>query len=187
MQITVTGRNVDISEGFRNRVEQGLNELVEHYHLNPLDSIVTLSKQNNTFICDITSHIARGLSLRAHGENGEPYTSFTQALDVLSKRLRKYKRRLVDHHKHHDYHATPETVPYFILDKSHSEDVETEVLAPAIIAEMPKEIPKLSVGDAVMRMDLSSESTMVFRNHGSGRLNVIYRRTDGNIGWVDPQ
>jgi ribosomal subunit interface protein len=187
MQITVTGRNVDVSEALRTNVEEGLNDLAARHHLNPINVIMTLSKQGYMFQTDVTFHIGRGVTIRAHGEGADAYACFNQALNVLETRLRKYKKRLVDHHKHHDQHVTKESVPYYVLDAEAPEIEKDQELAPAIIAEMPKDIPHLSVGDAVMWMDLSLENTMVFRNNNSGQLNVIYRRADGNIGWVDPR
>jgi ribosomal subunit interface protein len=187
MQVTVTGRHINISEAFRQSVEEGLQELVSRHQLNPVDALVTISKQGHTFYVDITSHIGRGVDMRAHGEGTDAYTSFAQALDTLASRLRKYKRRLVDHHKHHDQHTPQEVAPHYILNSTALDQEEEGELGPAIIAEMPKEIPQLSVGDAVMHMDLSAENAMIFRHQTSGRLNIVYRRADGNIGWVDPQ
>lgn len=187
MQITVTGRHLDISESFRDHCGTGIQELIERFQVNAIDTTITLSKHTQKFCSDIMSHIGRGVTMRAHGEGLDAYASFAQALATLAQQLRKHKRRLQDHHKHRDQHVSTEHVPYFVLNGESPEHADHQEAAPAIIAEVQKEVPQLSVGDAVMRMDLSSEHTMVFRNQQSGRLNVIYRRSDGNIGWVDPQ
>ena len=183
MQLTITGRHIDVSEAFRSQVEQALQDFNRNHQLSPIKTDVVVSKPAHLFRSEIESHIGRGITIRSHSESTDAYLSLTQAMTTLSQRLRKYKRRLVDHHKLHDIHLKGETASYMILNGTTEEDHED--LAPAIIAEMPKDVLSLSVGDAVMKMDLSSENMVFFRNNSSMRLNIVYRRADGNIGWVD--
>jgi ribosomal subunit interface protein len=183
MQMIITGRHVDISEVFRSTVEEGLQELVTKYHINPIEAHVTLSKQRHLFLSDIDLHVARGINIRSRGEGADGYACFHNALETLTLRLRKYKKRLSDMHKHHTVHY--EEARQYILESEEEENAKD--LAPPVIAELQMEIPTLSVGDALMRMDLSQEAAFVFRNTNHGQINVLYRRSDGNIGWVDPK
>lgn len=185
MSITITGRHIDISESFRVSVETGIEELTTKHNISPIETTVTLTKQGHTFAADISSHIAQNLSLRARGEGDDAYTAFQNAADKLKIRLRRHKGWLDDHHKQRHIHF--EKVPSFILDAQQpTTRQETNGYAPAIIAEMQAEIPTLTVGEAVNRFDIDEEYVYIFRNSKNGVLNVIYRRSDGNIGWIDP-
>jgi len=184
MQTSITGRHVEISDAFRTTVEEGLQELITRHRIDPIEAQVTLSKQRHLFIADVHAHIARGINIRSTGEGADAYGCFHDALEKLTLRLRRYKKRLMDYHKHHDVHY--EEVPQYVLTGT-PEESNHEDLAPAVIAELTTEIPTLSVGDAVMRFDLSQEAAYVFRNASHGKINVLYRRTDGNIGWIDPK
>ena len=190
MKFSITGRHVDIGDAFKQSVEQGLLDFMEKYHIAAVDSSVSLSKEGPSFQIGVNIHIGKGVDIRANALSSDAYVAFSNVLDVLATRVRRHKKRIIDRHKHHDVHEK-EDMPHYILNGSifHSQEEDTtgEELSPAIIAESRKDIPKLSVGDAVMRMDLSSESAFVFRNKINDRLNFVYRRSDGNIGWVDPR
>jgi ribosomal subunit interface protein len=191
MKLSVTGRKVDIGEAFQEYVGQEFKTINERYHLNPVEVTVVISKVGKGYLyhCDITSKVGR-IDIRAEGEGSEVPQSFDNALHTLVQRLRRHKRKLQDHHKHHDVHAgSKEEIAYYLLNGQGGEQIEEteEDLAPAIIAEMKKQVETLSVEEAVMRLDLSNEVAYVFRNKKQGRLNVIYRRADGNIGWIDPE
>lgn len=183
MQTSITGRHVDISDAFRQTVDEGLQELVTKYQIDPIEAHITLSKQRHLFSSDIDLHVSRGINIRSTGEGTDGYSCFRDALEKLTTRLRRYKKRLMDFHKHHDVHY--EEIQQFVFHGA-SEEV-LEELAPAVIAELKVEIPTLSVGDAVVRFDLGQESAYVFRNANHGEINVLYRRNDGNIGWIDPK
>ncbi len=189
MRLTVTGRRVEISEAFRQSAEDGLKEFCEKYQVDPVEATVILSKSGFNFQIDVHVHLNRGVDLRASAQHQDAYAGFAGVVDLLGTRIRRHKKRLVDHHKHHDNHAK-ESVPYFILNgdilESTTEDVTGEELSPAIIAEVSTDIPTLSVGDAVMRMDLGATNVFLFRNTLNQRINFVYRRNDGNIGWIDP-
>lgn len=184
MQTSITGRHVEISDSFRSTVEEGLQELVTKHHIDPIEAQITLSKQRFLFTSDINVHVARGINIRATGEGSDAYSSYHDALEKLTLRLRRYKKRIMDYHKHHDVHY--EEAPQYVMSGS-IEESNQEELAPAVIAELTAEIPTLSVGDAVVRFDLSQEAAYVFRNASHGKINVLYRRGDGNIGWIDPK
>ncbi len=185
MSIQITGRHIDISDSFRESVESGLGELTSKHNINPVETSITLTKQGHQFAADINAHLARGLNLRSHGEGGDAYSCFQNALDKLKIRMRRHKNWVDDHHKHHDIHF--EEVSSYVMNAetpTNGYTPETE-LSPAIIAETKTDIPTLSVGEAVTRFDLNTEGAYVFRNVKNKAINVIYRRSDGNIGWID--
>jgi ribosomal subunit interface protein len=190
MRFSVTGRHVDVSEAFRLGVETGLTDFYEKYQVEPLDTLVTLSKESFLFQIEIKAHLAKNVDIIATAKHEDAYSALSSGLDLLGTRLRRHKKRVVDHHKRHDTHANKEPGSYYILNgsilNSQEEDITGEELAPAIVAEISTHIPSLSVGDAVMRMDLSEANAFVFRNSMNKRINFVYRRVDGNIGWMDP-
>lgn len=186
MKLTITGRHVEISDAFREVVTTGFEDLSLRHTMKALEVAVVLSKDGYQFVTDIHAHVARGLNIRVRGEGSEGYSSFQNALDKLQQRLRRHKKWLSDHKKLHDVHF--EEVPAYVLNGQYSEAAEHEEgVAPAIIAEMKTDIPTLTVAEAVARFDCCQDPTYIFRNSKHGELNVLYRRTDGHIGWVDPQ
>ncbi len=185
MSIKITGRHIDVSESFRDSVESGISEATEKYNINPIETSVVISKNGHGFLSNISSYISRGLHLRSKCEGEDAYTAFHNSLDKLKHRISKHKEWVNHHHKHHDVHF--EEIPYYVLDSQVTFDKQHEVkLSPAIIAETKKDLPNITVGEAVTRFDLSQDNAYVFRNAKNGAINIIYRRSDGNIGWVDP-
>lgn len=190
MQLSVKGRQIDVSDAFRNHVENALGTIFSKYFGDAIEASVTLSREAHLLKAVVTAHVGRNIQLTAQGEADAPYPAFDMAADRLSKRLRRHKRRLRDHHK---ADSGLESIPaqQYILAGSPAEDEEdAQAVAdgqPAVVAEMTTEIPTLTVGEAVMRMDLAEHSAMMFRNKAHGGLNMLYRRSDGNIGWVDPR
>lgn len=188
MNITLTGRHVDISDAFRQSVETGLHEVMEKHNIDPIESSVILHKHGHMFNVDIHSHVSKNLNIRTSGEAGDAYAAFENCLDKMRTRIRRHKEWLDHHHKHHDVHV--DHAPSYVMDASQptssTQNGDSREFSPAIIAEMKHEIPTLSVGEAVTLFDFQEESTYVFRNSKNGGVNVIYRRKDGNIGWVDP-
>lgn len=188
MNLTVKGKNIDVGEALRTHVAQSLDHVIAKYFGNPMEATVTFSKQSHLFSADIAVHIGRGILVHAEESADQAYAAFDQAVDHLTKRMRRYKRRLRDHHR-----AETQTfrASQYILAPEAEEEVEAAAAngseAPAVIAEMQTEIPTLTVGEAVMRLDLSNLKAMMFLNRAHGGLNMVYRRNDGNIGWVDPR
>jgi ribosomal subunit interface protein len=187
MNLTVKGKNIDVGEALRTHVAQALDHAVAKYFGNPIEATVTFSKQAHLFSADISVHVGRGILVHAEESTDQAYAAFDLAVDHLIKRMRRYKRRLRDHHR-----AETETfrAAQYILAPEAEEEAEPAVNgteAPAVIAEMQTEIPTLTVGEAVMRLDLSNLKAMMFLNRAHGGLNMVYRRNDGNIGWVDPR
>ena len=192
MHITVTGRHLDVGASLRRRVEEGLAAAVAKYFDRAIEAHVTFDKRGQFFLADIAVHVGRGIVAHSGGEADDPYVAFSGALEHLAKRLRRHKRRLRDHHNATARAGKTEEAWQYVLAGSADEDDEKQADGaavngePLVVAEMEAEIPTLSVGEAVMRLDLGSAPALMFRNAGNGGLNMIYRRADGNIGWVDP-
>ena len=185
MNLAINGKNVDIGEALRGRVEESLNTAVAKYFDNALEGTVTFSREAHLFRVDISVHAGRGMVMQGSASNDEAYAAFDGALTRIAKQLRRYKRRLDARHKGRGEET--QAAQQYIL-AAESEDAEVaEDDNPTIVAEMPTEIDTLTVGEAVMRMDLADTPVMMFRDRAHGRLNVVYRRPDGNIGWIDPE
>lgn len=181
MKLQITGIHVEISEAFNTHVKEALQTLCEKNGVDPVDVSFQISKNSYQFRCDGSLHLGRNVIVRGHGVADEAYACVDSTMQHLTQRLRRHKERLVAHHKRRNSKEISQAMSQYVLTP---EEVNGD--APAIIAELKSELPLLTVSEAVMRLDLSDETTMVFRNDAHGRVNVIYRRSDGNIGWVDP-
>lgn len=188
MQLTIKGKQLDVGDALKSHVETSLQGVFGKYFGNPIEANVVLSREAHLYRASIGVHIGRGLSMQSQAEAEAPYAAFDAAADHLVKRLRRYKSRLRDHHRN-EPPATEVGAQYILAADSEQEGTPAEDQngAPVIIAEMSAEIPTLSVGEAVMRLDLSNGVAMMFRNRSHGELNMVYRRSDGTIGWVDPR
>jgi ribosomal subunit interface protein len=186
MQIQVSGKHMDVGEALTTHVNEELLSTVGKYFDRPVEAHVTFSKDGHEFVADAMVHLATGMIAKASGRSDEVYASFDAALSRLEKQLRRYKRRLKDHHK--DRIDPIETIgaPTFVIESS-KEDDEPESLQPLIVAEMETPVQTLSVGEAVMQMELMGAAMLVFRNVQHGGVNVVHTRDDGNIGWIDPR
>lgn len=187
MRYQVSGKHIDIGESLHNHVETEIGEIVEKYAERPTEAVVVFSKDAHEFVCEASIHLSTGLSVNAKAKATEIYSSFDKCAHRMEKQLRRYKRRLKDHHKER---ATPVEVmgaSSYILagGEDAAEEKEPETLQPIIVAEMETKIKSLSVGEAVMQMELAGEPLLVFRNEGHKGINVVYTRNDGNIGWID--
>ena len=185
MEISVKGKHLDVGVALRGYVEDQLQNTVAKYFNRAVDGTVVISREGRMFRVDISVHAGRGMVMQGGGTADEAYAAFDGALGHIAKRLRRYKRRLCNHHKMRGPEETSAAQQYIIAVESDDEEVPEDA-QPAIIAEMEHEISTLTVGEAVMRMDLADVPVMMFRNRGHGGLNVIYRRDDGNVGWIDP-
>ena len=190
MQITVSGKQVELSDALRTRVSDHLDLISNKYFDHALEAHVTFSRARSFFTCDINVHAGRGLRLRGEGEAADANTAFDDAAEHIAKRLRRYRRRVNEHARDTANRERPEAARQYILrqeDTSSEEDGEGKSATHAtVIAEQVTEISMLSVSEAVMRMDLADQPVLMFRNSTTGELNVVYRRSDGNIGWIDP-
>ena len=187
MQIKITGKNLDIGEALRVRINDRLAALQQKYFEGAVDSTVTIEKQRSSFHSDCTLHLATGLRLQAHGTDAEAPACFEAAALHLEKQLKRYKQRLKDHHKNRKEPVRQLEAQSYVISAAPEEESPEAGLNPVVIAEQATTVPELTVGEAVMQLDISSIPFVLFRNSGHGALNVVYRRSDGNIGWVDPR
>jgi ribosomal subunit interface protein len=189
MQITISGKQIELSDALREKVSDELAGITGKYFEQAQDARITFARSRLGFSCDINLHAGRGLTLRGEAEGVDAYTAFDKAASHVGKRLRRYRRRVNDHARDDAQRARPESARQIILRaeaEDHEEPETAPHAAPTVIAETTTEIAHLSVGEAVMRMELADHRVLMFRDVKSGVLNVVYRRSDGNIGWIDP-
>lgn len=190
MHITVSGKQMELSDALQTRVQDHLNRVAGKYFGHALEAIVTFGRARSFFTCDINMHAGRGLTLRGEGEAADANTAFDDAAEHIAKRLRRYRRRVNEHARDTSNRAAA-TEPARQLVLRHepdNDDAGTDATghAATIIADTAAEISSLTVSEAVMRMDLADQPVLMFRNSNTGSLNVVYRRSDGHIGWIDP-
>ena len=185
MQVQVSGHHLDVGDALRAHATERLQAAVTKYFDRPVDGQVTFSKQGHEFRADASAHLSSGMRVNAQGAANEVYASFEAALERLEKRLRRYKRKLKNHNNNNKPPLPAESFPSFVIEAGDEHEEIPEDAQPVIIAEGTTSVPILSVGDAVMRMDLSDAPVVVFRTGSGGGLNLVYRREDGNIGWID--
>ncbi|MGO8916542.1 MAG: ribosome hibernation-promoting factor, HPF/YfiA family [Stellaceae bacterium] len=187
MQVTVTGKQMDVGESLRGHAEAATAAIADKYFGKAIEAHVVFCRERHLFLSDILLHAGRGLSVQCHGEAGDAYAAFDDAAARLEKQLRRYKRRLRNHHKYAKPEAEPEAAIDYVLAAEPAEaPAEDGAGEPLVIAEMRTSIPLLTVSEAVMRLDLAELPALLFRNSAHGTLNLVYRRRDGNVGWVDP-
>jgi ribosomal subunit interface protein len=184
MSLRVSGRHMDVGEAFRTRIEDKLSEQVGKYFDGNFSGTVVVSKDASRYTTDCTLHLDSGVIFQAAGMAHDPEASFVEASERIDKRLRRYKRRLKDHKANG---AVVREVAYTVMEAipDEAEDVP-EDYAPAIVAETSIVVGTYSVAGAVMELDRRDTPIVVFKNAGSGAINIVYRRSDGNFGWVDP-
>ena len=195
MRVQVAGRQMDVGEALRTRIETQLEAGVSKYFNRATDALVTVAKNGGGVgvAVDCTVHLPSGISLQSEGHGGDAHSAFDDALEKLEKRVRRYKRRLRNHHADNKSPLPAEGASAYVLAPLEDEDeadagalAETEA-APLVIAESTVSVRTMTVSMAVMQLDLSKDPALMFRNAAHGGLNVVYRRADGNIGWIDPE
>ncbi|MDX2101211.1 MAG: ribosome-associated translation inhibitor RaiA [Alphaproteobacteria bacterium] len=185
MKVTVSGRQMDVGEALTTHITSELTAAVAKYFANALEASVTVSRQGHLCVCDINVHVGRGIDAVGSASAADPYPACDTAIEHVAKRLRRHKRRLVDQQRS----PAPEAVavPAAVLSVAEEEPEQTaDGDAPMIIAELTHDLLTLSVGEAVMRLDLAQKPALLFKNAAHGGLNLVYRRNDGHIGWIDP-
>ncbi|WP_022703274.1 ribosome hibernation-promoting factor, HPF/YfiA family [Pseudorhodobacter ferrugineus] len=188
MRYQISGKQIDIGEALQTHVKAELGETVEKYAQRPTEAIVVFSREGHQLICEATIHLSTGLTAQARGHASEIYAAFESCREKMDKQLRRYKRRLRDHHRDRPTPVEFDGGSSYILASSEDHgDNEPESLQPMIIAEMETKVPTVSVGEAVMQLELAGQQMLVFRNSKHGGVNVVYRRDDGNVGWIDPR
>jgi ribosomal subunit interface protein len=185
MNIQIIGKQIDVGQALSAHVRARLSERMGRLFDRAGSALVTFSRDGYGFRADCLVHLSSGVTLKAHGVDSEIYPCFDQAAERLEKRLRRYKRRLRDHH--HGERPEVSQAKAYVIAQEQEDDEEPPGDAPTIVAEQVTEIPMLTTGEAVMRLDLSEAPVLVFRNRAHGGVNIVYRRADGHIGWIDPK
>lgn len=192
MQISVSGKGVDVGEALRNHISTQIEEHVAKYIDRVTSVNIVVSREAHLFRVDITGNLGThsGLVVRGRGASTDVYAAFDEGLEKISKQLRRYKRKITNHHKitHAEQAEAVQQVKatkYIISPEAGEHDEDKQ--AGLVIAEKPTDIETLTVSQAVMKMDLQDLPAVLFFNAAHGRINVVYRREDGNISWVDPE
>jgi ribosomal subunit interface protein len=198
MQLKVSGKQLDLSDALRVHVSRNMDTITHKYFDHALEANVTFSKARSFFTCDINLHAGRGVTVRGEGEAADAHAAFDDAAEHIAKRLRRYRKRVNEHARGASARAKPEPGRQYILSDEDAAPnaeangeanghAENDALSATIIAESETVIETLSVRDAVMHMDLAYQQMLMFRNTKNGQLNVVYRRPDGHIGWINPE
>ena len=189
MHIQVKGKQIDIGAALTEHVESQLTSAVGKFFDRPVDAAVTFSKDARSLLrCEAHVHLPTGLTVQASGTGRDAYGAFDQSAERLEKQLRRYKRRLRDHHQSRRDPIDMMPAQAYVLQAPQFEEEkdEPESLQPVIIAEQSDGVPSLSVGEAIMQMELADRAFLMFRHDVSGNVNLVFRREDGNVGWLDP-
>jgi ribosomal subunit interface protein len=186
MTIQVTGKNISTGEAFSTYVSDKISEILHKYIGPELSGHVRVEKVRGRFRTDCTVRLRTGMVMEAHGDGADAYASADNALERLEKRVRRYKRRLKNHHNGSADAAPESPARYTVLQAEERDEVAETAEHPAIVAESQSAIRELSVSEAVMQLDLTETPFFVFRSAANGQVNVVYRRADGNIGWINP-
>ncbi len=186
MDIRVSGHQIETGEALQAHALERMSAIVDKYFSRALASAVTFGKAPaGAFRCDIVTHVTQGLILKGTGTAHDAHVALDQAAEKIDKQLRRYKRRLKDRHEQSAHAQRQEEAAYTVFVET-ADDEEAPVDAPVIIAETRVDVPEATVSDAVMMLDLRNTNALLFKNTGTGRHNMVYRRGDGSIGWVEP-
>ena len=190
MDIRVSGHQVDTGDALRVHVEERLQGIADKYFSRSISAHVTFGHgPHGAFTCDIVAHVMQGVILKGSGQGGEAHPAFDQAAERIESQLRRYMRRLKNKHAA-NVAADPGTIADdagYTVFGGIAEEEEPAGEHPPVVAETRVDVPEASVSDAVMMLDLRNTAALLFRNTGSGTYNMVYRRGDGTIGWVEPQ
>ncbi|GGD13054.1 ribosome hibernation-promoting factor, HPF/YfiA family [Aquisalinus flavus] len=191
MDVNITGKGIELGEALQTHVQDRISSGVHKYFDRPAEAQVTFARDGSSIRCEATAHLASGVFLNAQGDAHDAYGAFDDALEKLEKRVRRYKRRLKDHHANGKEALPAETTPSYILQPLEADEDEDDVghdgadPHPIIIAESTTELRTMTVGTAVLQLDISDQPVIVFKNAANNRISVVYRRPDNNIGWID--
>ena len=183
MTLRVTGKNMDVGEALRSKAAQRFDDVVGKYFDGNYEGHLTLEREGSGFQATCMLHLDTGAMLQSAAYGGDAVSAYELMAQNIEKRLRRYNRKLRAHHRHGE--ADGEATAYVLQATDYDEELQ-EDYSPPVIAEATSSLRRMSVGEAVMELDLSQGDVVVFRHAGHGGLNVVYRRVDGNIGWIDP-
>jgi ribosomal subunit interface protein len=184
MGLRISGKSVDIGESFRTLADTRIGDAIEKYFDGGFTGHVTVAREGSGFRTECLVHLDTGIVLQAEGRGQDVHQSFERAAEHIEKRLRRYKRRLKEHHHVRRDDVLPATE--YVIAAPDEEEVAPSDADPTIIAEQTTDLETMTVGNAVMSLDLTDANVKVFRHAGHGGVNIVYRRSDGHIGWIDP-
>ena len=185
MTVRVSGKNLAIGEALHEHAQNRIAAAVGRYFDGPISGHVVIETEGSGYRSDMTLHLQTGLTLQVDGRAHDPYPCFDQALEKLERRLRRYKSRLRDRHAAPGV-VTPPLIAERTIEQPEDDEEDGVDYSPVVVAERKMPLKALSVASAVTELDLSGAPVLVFRHAGNGHINIVYRRTDGNIGWIDP-
>jgi ribosomal subunit interface protein len=186
VDVRVADHQVETGESIKEHAIQRIEEITEKYYSRAVGANVTFGKgPQNDFTCDIVAPVAQGVVLKAAHRAPTAQVAFEAAADKIEKQLRRYTKRLKEHKAGNDVSPRIEANAAYRVFAGVG-DQEEPPASPTIVAETKVDIPQANVADAVMMMDLRNTAALMFRNTNTGELNMVYRRDDGNIGWVEP-
>jgi ribosome hibernation promoting factor len=186
MDVQISGKGIDLGQALQTHVAEKMEAGVHKYFDRPADAHVVFTRDGPMIKCEANVHLASGVYLETEGDAGDAYGAFDEAMEKLEKRVRRYKRRLKNHHTHGKDIARAEAAHAYVLQSlPENEEASGAEDAPIIIAEDSTQLRFLSVSDAVMQLELTENPVLVFKNAAHGNTSVVYRRNDGNIGWID--
>jgi ribosomal subunit interface protein len=185
MNLRISGKHMEIGDAFRSRIEGRIAEAIDKYFDGGFSGHVTVEKSGSRFAADCMIRLDSGISLQATGEAQEPQSAFDVAAEKFEKRLRRYKRRLRSHHADGAASETPVDIAYRVMAPVDDDEEVAEDFAPAVVAESTISLRSMTVAAAVVELDTKDSPVYVFRNAGNDHVNIVYRRSDGNIGWID--
>jgi putative sigma-54 modulation protein len=190
MSLRISGKNLDVGEALRGQAETRVAAALSKYYEGGYQGHVTVDKDGTAFRTDGVLHLSSGITLEASATAHDPYASLDKMAERIEKRLRRYKRRLKDRSASANGREPVMEIPSYVIAAPDDDIEETDAANagdhPVIVAESTKSFHELTVGDAVAELDLTGAPVVIFRHAGNGRMNVVYRRRDGNIGWIDP-
>lgn len=186
MGLRISGKSVDIGESFRTLAEGRIGDALDKYFDGGFTGHVTVEREGPGFKTECLVHLDTGIVLQAEGRGQDVHQSFEQAADRIEKRLRRYKRRLKEHHHRSRDDGDAMAATEYVIAAPDEEEVSPADADPTIIAEQTTDLETMTVGNAVMSLDLTDAHVKVFRHAGHGGVNIVYRRSDGHIGWIDP-
>lgn len=189
MVVRISGKNFSIGEALRTHIRDRVEGAASRYFDGSVTGHVVVDHEGSGYRTDCTLHLASGVTMHAEGRAQEPYASFDQAADRLERRLSRYKRRLKEHHvgapQNSAAQVAGELVADYVIQGPEDDEVGHD-FHPVVVAERTSAMKTMPVSEAVMELDFTGAPVQVFRHAGNGRVNIVYRRPDGNIGWIDP-
>ena len=185
MALRISGKNVDVGDAMREHITDRIEDALSKYFTGGFTGHVTLSREGTGFKSECSLHLDTGIVLQVSAQDQDPRNSFDAAADKIEKRLRRYKRKLKDHRPKGNGRESYEAASYVLASPDDDEEVPVD-FNPLVIAETSAKVKTMTVGMAVMELDLTEAPVVLFKNAANGGVNVVYRRSDGNIGWIDP-